>query len=309
MPDFEATLQQIVAPRLQTRGYKYESALQDGDVLFGFQKDLGDAVRALIQFQRHRRAAQAIGGEFTVNLLRVKAFDLQPRTFGGYPGALGARLSHVLWYVYDLQLYPQSIYWWPAATSEELAASLNEVVDQLLEYGLPWLEDPHGKRPWEMPTHRGREFREALYEIVAPELQQSGYRAETRYLTDDYPYSYFVKVLPEGLHAFVEFQQTYSLDPEHFEFDVRLQRKQPSDPFEFGGDFRYWLKTSLGQLLWQRQGDPGIEFDPFELAQAMLWQYADRAELHDRLRDALDKVKRYAIPWLEDPASRSSVIQ
>jgi hypothetical protein len=41
----------------------------------------------------------------------------------------------------------------------------------------------------------------------------------------------------------------------------------------------------------------------------MLWQYADRAELHDRLRDALDKVKRYAIPWLEDPASRSSVIQ
>jgi hypothetical protein len=284
---FEERLMQGAAPRLKAMGYEYDDRLREGEELFGFRKPLGDDVHAIVQFQRHYHATNA---EFTINLIRAKTHEIQPRVYGGYASSRGARLSNMLWFVHNLRLYPQPDHWW---------TDLNDALDQLERYGLAWIEDPQAKKPWEMPTHRGQEFAEAVRQVIGPVLERSGYRSELRRLMGDIPYPYFVKDLPDGMYAFVEFQTAYGLDPEHFTFDVRLQRKPTIDPFDFAGGYRDWRNASLGQLAWRARHAESIDNVPFEEVKSVLWQYDDRAELIDQLRDALDKITQIGLPWLE----------
>jgi len=284
---FEESLLRVAAPRLKALGYDYDDRLRDGEELFGFRKSLGDDVHAIVQFQRHY---QATNDEFTINLIRAKTHELQPRIHGGYAGSCGARLSNVLWFVHSLRLYPQPDHWWNG---------LDEALDLLERYGPAWIEDLHAKKPWEMPTHRSQEFAETVRQVIGPAIERSGYRSELRRLMGDIPYPYFVKDLPDGAYAFVEFQVAYGLDPEHFMFDVRLQRKPTIDPLDFAGSYRDWRSASLGQLAWRARHAPSIENVPLEEVKSVMWHYADRAELIDRLRDALDKLKQIGLPWLE----------
>jgi hypothetical protein len=295
---FEEALLKNAAPRLKAQGYEYDPALRDGDMLFGLRKQLGDDVQVVIQFQLTRT-----GDAFTVNLIRAKTNDIQPRLYGGYEGALGGRLSHVLWFVHQLRTHSQSEHWWAAGSCEELQASLVDVVDQLKRYGIPWLEDPRARKPWEMPTHRGAEFRSALQLIVAPELDRLGYRLETQLLAWDYPYPYFVKPLVDDELAFIEFRQVYSLDPDRFEFDVRLQRKWSRDPLNVAESSTAGQQMSLGQLVWMAQGSPSAAQDSIAAAKSLTWYYRNRSELEAQLLAALEQVERHGIVWLEDRKS------
>jgi hypothetical protein len=295
MTYFEDSLQKIVASRLKKYSYDYDSNLREGDELFGLRKDLGDDIFAIVQFQRH---ADLSNDEFTINLLRVKAKKLEPRSFGGYDGALGARLTRMLWYVHQLRIYPASEYWWTSTARSGLEENLIDAVDQIEKYGLAWLEDPNPRKPWEMPEYSADQFVSALNEVVVPDLFRLGYRSETHRLTGDFPYPYFVKSINDQRHLIIEFQQVYSLDPARFDFDVRLQRKATPDPLDFSGDYRCWQSASLGQLGWAANGSAALP-DSKEAQQVVLWHYADAAELTDRLQAALEQVKRVAIPWLE----------
>ena len=298
MIDFEATLLNLAAPRLKAHGYEYDPALREDDVFFGLRKHLGDDVQAVIQFQLTR-----MGEAFTVNLIRARSHDIQPRLYGGYDGALGGRLSHVLWFVHQLRIYPQPEHWWAAGSAEQLQANLVDAVDQLRRYGIPWLEDPQARKPWEMPAHQGAEFRSALQRFVAPELDRLGYRSETQHLAWDYPYPYFVKSLADDWLAFIEFRQVYSLDPNRFEFDVRLQRKRSRDPLDLAGSQGDGLCASLGQLVWQLQEAQSAAHDPIAAAKSLTWYYGNRSELEAQLLAALEQVKRHGITWLEDRKS------
>lgn len=284
---FEESLLRVAAPRLKAPGYEYDDRLREGEELFGFRKPLGDDVHAIVQFQRHYHAAS---GEFTINLIRAKTHEIQPHVYGGYTGSGGARLSNMLWFVHGLRLYPQPDHWWN---------DLNEALDLLERYGLAWIEDPQAKKPWEMPAHRSQEFAETVRQVIGPAIARSGYRSELRHLMGDIPYPYFVRDLPDGTYAFVEFQSAYGLDPEHFMFDVRLQRKPTIDPFDFAGSYQDWRSASLGQLAWRARHAPSIENVPLEEVRSVMWHYADRTELIDRLRDTLDKIKQIGRPWLE----------
>ncbi len=295
---FEEALLKIAAPRLKAQDYEYDPALREGNMLFGLRKRPGDDVQAIIQFQRTRT-----GDAFTVNLIRARSHDVQPRLYGGYDGALGGRLSHVLWFVHQLRIYPQSEHWWAAGSAEDLQASLVDVVDQLKCYGIPWLEDPQARKPWEMPTHRGAEFRSALQRFIAPELDRLGYRSETQHLAWNYPYPYFVKPLADDGLAFIEFRQVYSLDPDRFEFDVRLQRKRSRDPLDVAKSSIAGQQMSLGQLVWKAQGSPSAAQNPIAAARSLTWYYSDRSELEAQLLAALEQVKRHGITWLEDRKS------
>jgi hypothetical protein len=328
---FEATLQRLTAPRLSACGYEYDDRLRAGDDLFGFRKPLGGDLHAIVQFQRRgpyppppspkiekmisgegervlpspeNRFAQRFSGEgpgvrqaeFTINLLRVKSAAIEPHVYGGYSGSLGARLSHVLWFVENVRAEGgQPDQWW---TLDDLEAAL----DAVLRYGLPWLENPQASKPWEMPAQRWPEFVAAVTAIVAPELEAHGYQAAAQSLAGTFPYPYFVKPLPNGEYALIEFQSIYSLDPASFTFDVRLQRKATDNPLDFSGPYNDWPAASLGQLVWRARAQPEDEAWSVDAVKSLLWRYADRAELDDRLGEVLAAIKQIALPWLEQRA-------
>ena len=148
------------------------------------------------------------------------------------------------------------------------------------------------------PRNRWSEFVATVMDIAGPELSALGYRAATQTLAGRFPYPYFVKALADGDFALIEFQSTYSLDPTQFSFDVRLQRKASDNPLDFGGAYGEWRTASLGQLVW-RTCHAADEAWSIEAVKSMVWQYADRAELADRLREVLAHVPPIARPWLE----------
>jgi hypothetical protein len=273
MMSFENALLKIVAPQLRPLGYVYEAGLRAADDLFGFGKPLGDAGQAIVQFQvRH-----SMPESFTVNLLR------------GQAGACGARLSTVLWYVIDLREYPTSDYWW--SINE---AALRDATAKVVQYGVRWIEDARAPRPWEMPAHNGHELAEAVEQNLAPVMQQHGYRLAQQRLSGEVPYLYFVKDLADGAHGFVELQSVYSLDPREFQFDVRLQRRADDNPLTVAAQ----SGVSLAQLAWQARGT-GVETATVAEAKMLLWHYANRVELDKQLHDALAKIERIGLPWLD----------
>jgi hypothetical protein len=271
------------AARLGKYGYVHDARLSEGE-LSGLSKPLGEDVHAIVQFQRRN-------DEWTINLLRVKSAELDSHVYGGYTGALGARLSHVLWFVADVREGNGPDRWW-------MLGELDAALDLLIEHGLPWLEDPHAAKPWEMPAQRWSEFTAAVMDIAGPELLAQGYRAATQTLAGRFPYPYFVKPLADGDFALIEFQSTYSLDPTQFSFDVRLQRKSSDNPLDFGGAYGAWRMASLGQLVW-RTCHAADEAWSVEAVKSVVWLYADRVELADRLREVLAHVPHIAQPWLE----------
>ena len=278
-----------VVTRLAQRGYGYDARLCNDEVL-GFAKALGEDVHAIVQFQQRR-------AEWTINLLRVKSAEVGAHVYDGYAGALGARLGHVLWFIANVRDGGQPDRWW---ATDEIEAAL----ELLIEHGLPWLEDPHATKPWEMPAQRWAEFAAAVLDIAGPELLAQGYQAATQTLAGRFPYPYFVKPLAGGEFALIEFQSTYSLDPTQFAFDVRLQRKQTDNPLDFGGAYGDWRAVSLGQLVWRTRwtDEEARSVDAARSVAAVksrLWQYADRVELADRLREVLGYVPHIARPWLE----------
>jgi hypothetical protein len=278
MASFEASLVEIVAPHLQPLGYEYDARLYAADDLVGFCKPVSGS-QAIVQFQRRPRLPET----FTVNLLRVNA------------EACGARLSTVLWYVYGLRVYPASDYWWP--TSD---ATLRDAAEQVAQYGAPWIEDAGAARPWEMPAHDGQELAEAVKVNLAPVLLQRGYRLECQQFPGDMLYLYFVRDLPDGTRGFIELQSVYSLDPREFQFDVRVQRRADANPLAWSAQ----SGVSLAQLAWQARGREGQAATVAE-AKALLWRYADRAELDKQLRDALAQIERVGLPWIDQASAWS----
>jgi hypothetical protein len=228
--------------------------------------------------------------------------------YGGYPGARGARLSYVMWFVHGLRDYAVPDYWWVVLDATYFPAALEEAIGHVERYGIPWLEAAQAIRPWEMPVQRADEFGQAVQAVMALEMERLGYRLEQQSLSGDLPYCYFSKSLPGGAYALIELQAIYSLDPSEFNFDVRLQRKSDGDPLTFNGDYRHWRSISLAQLVWQARDNAPLDRLSVSQVKSLFWHYRDRAELGAQLIDALDQIKRIGCAWIEQ-AAVSKVIQ
>jgi len=302
--EFEAALLYFVAPRLQLSGYAYEPARREDDELFGFRKTLENDLQVVIQFQR--QADPAID-RFTVNVLRLQADETQPRSYGGAQ-VRAARLSYVLWFVYGLRDYAASDYWWTAADSAQREAALLDVAMKIERYGIPWIEAVDAPRPWEMPVSRADEFGEAVQAVMAREMEQLGYRLERQSLAGDLPYCYFSKTLSDGIYALIELQAIYSLDPEEFNFDVRMQQRAEGDPLAFDGNYGHWRSISLAQLAWETRGGAPLDRLSVSDVKTLFWHYRNRAELDAQLIDALRQIKQIGCAWVEQ-ATESKMIQ
>lgn len=300
---FEAALLAIVAPRLQPLGYEYEPALRVAAEMFGFRKVLDRTTQVILQFQRQ---AETAIDRFTVNVLRVPAAEVHPRVYGGAQ-ARAARLGYVLWYVYDVRQAAVADCWWTAATAAERAAALHDAAEQLAQYGVPWAEAAEAVRPWEMPANRAVEFGAAVQAVLARALERRGYHARQQTLPGDLPYCYFSKALPDGTYALIELQTIYSLDPQEFNFDVRLQQRADDDPLAYEGNYGQWCSVSLAQLAWQARGGAPLDRLSVSDAKTLFWHYRDRAELDAQLREALAQIEQIGCAWVEQAAAADTI--
>ncbi len=289
--DFEAALLRYVAPRLQPLGYEYLAPPRRDTDVFDFRKALINGPQAFIQFQRQD---DPDSDRFTVNLLCAPA-----TVSGRVRFERAARLGYVLWYVYGVRDYAVSDYWWTAPSETQLQAALADAVEKILQYGLPWVEDAAAPKPWEMPVSRAAEFGAAVHTMLTPTLERVGYRSGFQALGGELPYCYFSKTLADGTFALIEVQPIYSLDPEEFYFDVRLQRRDDDDPLGFDGNYGHWRSMSLAQLAWQQRGAPQLDRLAVSDAKGLFWRYRNQAELHAQLRDVLDQLTRIGCAWVE----------
>jgi hypothetical protein len=176
-------------------------------------------------------------------------------------------------------------------------------------YGIPWLEDPAAPRPWEMPVQRTDEFAAAVQAVMAHQMEHLGYRLERLSLPGNLPYCYFSKTMLDGTFALIELQAIYSLDPDEFNFDVRLQRRVTRDPLAFNGNYGHWRSISLAQLAWQARGGAPLDRLTVSNVKNLFWRYRDRAELDAQLSDALAQIQHIGLDWIEQAAADSKMIQ
>lgn len=290
MTSFKQALEITISPRLAVLGYELDESLQDRDLMFAYSKQLGNSRQAVIQFQREQHEERAYGSGFTVNLIRNNLED--PRPGKSHEVELWSRLGEILWFVYDLRVYPSSDKWWVPTKTESFEENLVDALNQLETYGIPWLEDLGSTSLGEIPLHHREELIAAQENAVKQRFEQLGYRFLHR---ENSIGSYYVKELANGMYAFVEFWQIYNMQTEEFGFDVICKRKHGANPDELSGQD---LDGTLALIL-------NIVFDlPSAPSPITIWRYRTREELEEKMREVMEDVEQYAIPWLEDPDSK-----
>jgi hypothetical protein len=150
--DFQATLKKIVAPKINPLGYqKITLPKWKGAPITFFQKHLFDNIYGYIQFQLGRWAPAPPGAppmprSFDVTLIRNIGDEPDPIP-KEYPYYVTMTLSSVLWVVLGIYKYEWQYHEWKYFTKTELEEQLQMATDDLISYGISWLEDPSSKNP------------------------------------------------------------------------------------------------------------------------------------------------------------------
>ena len=152
---FSDTVRKIVAPQL--RQYGYEQIIPPGYKGSGiilFSKNVFDDLNGFIEFDRSQWVApEANDSEmvrrFWVLLFRNKGNEpdrIQEQRGDKYFSVIS--LSYLLWDVYHVHKYEWRHYSWDYTSLKELKTQLETVMEDLVQYGIPWLEDPKSKSPF-----------------------------------------------------------------------------------------------------------------------------------------------------------------
>jgi hypothetical protein len=251
-----------------------------------------------------------IGREFDVILRRRRMENFPTDEIHFEP--LGSVLSDLMRYVYGREDVPLNKYW-NFHDEESLYQQVTQVQSLLIDYAIGWLIDPLTSDPWRTPPAEQDAFRRVLKIDVMPALQAHGYELHDMTVTD---FPLFIKHLQKGLNAIIEFRQSRLLDLSGYRIDVILYRKFGEDPYVAQPpNYHGWLETRLENLLRST-----VDFEPSNendrkyfmdraLAQVIIpWRYVEYTDLQKQMKDILEKLKRYAIPWLENSESENPVI-
>jgi hypothetical protein len=301
---------------LQELGYQPSERHPAPDIV-QFQKEIVTGVLSKIQFQLLRYAGPLYGPErdFEVLLSRTRLPNF-PAGESRY-AALEIDLPNLMWFKYGIKVGPTGRYW-EFTNAESLRGQLIRAQAFLRDYGIPWLEDPLTQNLWAIPAADRDMFRTMLSIVVAAELESHGYKPRS---IERFDLPVFVKPLPSGLYAILEFTQVRILNPSKFVIDVGLYRKLVDDPYEDqAADFPGRIYNRLTNLLRFNLGiGPSAIADSESLPQKAIehpvgdqdtsseinyWEYTEQLGLQRCVADMLDKLKRYALPWLDDPNSK-----
>jgi len=151
---FKRTLLKVASPSLQSLGYEFVELPEWAGVgSFFFRKHLGNNVYAFISFDLLRWHPSSSGAESMPRRFRVtlwRNIGDQPKLGYGddsYEGWLNVPLSYLLWAMLGIKVYPSQYYQWEFFTSENLEVQLRDAVEKLVQYGIPWLENPASRNP------------------------------------------------------------------------------------------------------------------------------------------------------------------
>jgi hypothetical protein len=142
-------------------------------------------------------------------------------------------------------------------------------------------------------------FKAIVTEVVGSKLTELGYEANLQPPQDEDGFVWFEKTLQEGVYIVIEFQPR-GLAPEKFiDFAVNLTRNYYS---VYQGQQivpRYCLSERLAPWLWvENRSDTEWKADHW-------WHFLNESELRLACNDALDKLLKYGLPYLEDLNSKS----
>ena len=282
-----------------------------------FQKEIATGVLFKIQFQLLRYAGPLYGPErdFEVLLSRTR-LPTFPQGESRY-AALEIDLPNLMWFKHKIKVGPTGRYW-EFTDTESLRGQLIRAQGFLLDYGIEWLEDPFSQDLWAVPVTDRDAFRTMLSTVVAAELELHGYKPRS---IERFDLPVFVKPLPNGLYAILEFTQVRILNPSRFVLDVGLYRRPVDNPYEDQpAHYPGCIYNRLTNLLRLIPGiSPLVIVDPGKLSQTAIndpvgdqdtssemnyWEYTEQLGLQRCVADVMDKRKRYVLPWLEEPNSR-----
>ena len=176
---FKRGIQKVLSPTLEKLGYKFigyypvgqgpaclhGAGLGASDHLY-YEKSVRETgMICWIGIQLSQHALPPFKREFTVDLSRRR--DPEATSNVVYEG-LGTRLPQLLKYHFNVPIYIEGYgwwgeppdkedekpfvylsarHWWQFETQKEFEEQLANVLDLLLKYGIPWLEDPESRMP------------------------------------------------------------------------------------------------------------------------------------------------------------------
>lgn len=131
------------------------------------------------------------------------------------------------------------------------------------------------------------EFETALLRVVAPRLQPLGYVYEPALRVDDEVFA-FCKALDRATQAVIQFQRRTEKTLDRF--TVNVKRCPVDTPSAYGTSTR---AARLGYVLWYVHGLRDYAVSDY------WWSAIDGAQREAALLDAVDKIERYGVVWIE----------
>lgn len=152
---FADAVRKIVTPQLRVYGYeiiKLENWKGSGDVFF--RKYIFQDIHGFIQFSRspwiepvpNRKISKR---SFDVYLIRNKGDEPDTlRKSREDKLSLLLPIDYLLWDVLNIKKYNNRYFKWTYHDQDELEEQLNVVVEDLLLYGIPWMDDINSRNPY-----------------------------------------------------------------------------------------------------------------------------------------------------------------
>jgi hypothetical protein len=142
-----------------------------------------------------------------------------------------------------------------------------------------------------MNLHR---FKSIVANVASPELLKLGYAIDVN-PSEGEDLVWFRKTLQSGIRVVVEFQGSGIAPNDVIDFAVNLTRnyydREDIPP-------NYLLVDRLASWLWiENRLDPQWESDHW-------WHFLNEEELEHSCLDALDKLLKHGVPWVENLASK-----
>jgi hypothetical protein len=273
-------------------------------IIVQFQKEIATGMLCKIQFQLlwDADSRYSAEGNFEVLLSRTRLHNFP--IYESRYAALEIDLPNLMWFKNEIKVGPTGRYW-EFADAESLREQLIRAQVFLRDYGIPWLEDPLSQDLWAIPAADRDAFRTVLMTVVSTELEPYGYKPRS---IERFDLPVFVKPLPSGLYAILEFTQIRILTPSTFVLDVGLYRRTGDNPYDdqlarFPGciynRLAYLLRSNFGidPSLTVRENPVGNQKTSTEVN---YWEYIEQLGLQRCMADILDKLKQYGLPWLEN---------
>lgn len=154
---YKKILARTVVPRLLPLGYELvDSPDWAGIGSFLFRKHLFDNVHAFIEFHFMEWAKPPSGIEPTPREFDVRLWcnkGEKPRLGEGegehfYENWINLPLNFLLWDILNVKVYEGRYHFWKFLTSDGLDSQLRDASENIIRYGIPWLEDKNSKNPY-----------------------------------------------------------------------------------------------------------------------------------------------------------------